>query len=58
ILRKAFTDTMKDPEFVADATKAKLGVDPVSSEELERIIAGLFKLDAVLVARLKDILYK
>lgn len=58
ILRKAFTDTMKDPEFVADATKAKLGVDPVSSEEVERIIAGLFKLDAALVAKLKDVLYK
>ncbi|MBI1994603.1 MAG: hypothetical protein HYS67_09425 [Deltaproteobacteria bacterium] len=49
---------MKDPEFVADSTKAKLGVDPVSSEEVERIIAGLFKLDAALVAKLKDILYK
>ena len=58
ILRKAFQETLRDPEFLADAKKSKLGVDPVSSEEVERIIAGLFKLDPALVAKLKDVLYK
>lgn len=58
ILRKAFQETLRDPEFLADAKKSKLGVDPVSSEEVERIIAGLFKLDPGLLAKLKDILYK
>jgi len=58
ILRKAFQETLRDSEFVADAKKSKLGVDPVSSEELERMIAGLFKLDPALVVKLKDILYK
>lgn len=57
ILRKGFQQTLRDPEFLADAKKSKLGVDPVSSEEVERIIAGLFKLDPGLLAKLKDILY-
>jgi hypothetical protein len=38
--------------------KSKLGVDPVSPEEIQIIIAGLFKLDSETVAKLKDILYK
>jgi tripartite-type tricarboxylate transporter receptor subunit TctC len=58
ILRRGFQDTLKEAEFRADAEKSKLGVDPVSSEEVERLIAGLFKLDAGMVAKLKDILYK
>src|SRR5919109_3832300 len=29
ILRKAFMDTMKDPEFVADTAKAKLDIEPL-----------------------------
>ncbi|MGH7871188.1 MAG: Bug family tripartite tricarboxylate transporter substrate binding protein [Candidatus Binatia bacterium] len=57
LLRKAFDDTLKDPEFVADAKKSKLNVDPVSVEDIEKDIAGLFKLDQNLVAKLKDVLY-
>ena len=55
ILRKAFQDTMKDPEFVADAAKSRLDVEPVSAEELERSVAGLFKLNPSLLAKLKEI---
>jgi len=57
ILRQAFTDTLKDPEFLADAKKSNLSVDPVPPDEIEKDIAGLFKLDPALLARLKDILY-
>jgi tripartite-type tricarboxylate transporter receptor subunit TctC len=58
LLRKGFQETLKDPEFLADAQRSKLGVDPVSGEEVERTIAGLFKLDAGLIAKMKDVLYK
>jgi hypothetical protein len=34
---------MKEPEFIADANKSKLGVDPVT-EEVEEIVGSLFKL--------------
>jgi tripartite-type tricarboxylate transporter receptor subunit TctC len=57
VLRRAFADMLKDPEFLADAKKANLGVNPVSGEEVEKIIAGLFKLDPALITKLKDILY-
>lgn len=58
ILRKAFQNTLKDPEFSAEAKKAKLGVNPVAGEEIEKTIAGLFKLNPALVAKLSAILYK
>jgi len=57
ILRKAFEDTLKDPEFVAEAKKADLTINFVSGEEAEKIVSGLFKLDPPLVTKLKDILY-
>jgi len=56
ILRKAFMDTMKDPEFLADAKKSKLDLDPISGEEVQKMIAGMFKLAPELVARLKEAL--
>jgi hypothetical protein len=57
ILRKAFEATLKDAEFVADAKKARLNIDPIPPEEIEKDIAGLFKLDPALLTRLKDVLY-
>lgn len=57
ILQKAFADTLKDPEFLAEAKKANLGVDPVSGEEIEKIIAGFFKLSPGFLAKLKEVLY-
>lgn len=55
-LRKAFTETMQDREFLADVAKSKLGVDPMSGEELERTVAGLFKLKPATLAKLKAVL--
>ena len=57
ILRKAFQDTLKDPAFLAEAQKAKLTLDPLTGDELERLVAEIFTLDPGLVAKLKDILY-
>jgi tripartite-type tricarboxylate transporter receptor subunit TctC len=56
LLRRAFLQTMKDPEFLADAQKAKLDVEPVSGEELENKIGRLAKLKPSMISRLKDIL--
>ena len=38
ILRKAYADTMKDPEFLADAKRAKLDLNPDDGAALERNI--------------------
>lgn len=55
-MRKAFMDMMKDPEFLADAEKSKLDIEPMSGDELERTVTGLFKLNPKVVAKLKDAL--
>ena len=57
ILRKAFEATLKDPEFTADAKKSRLNVTYIPANEIERDIAGLFKLEPGLVSKLKDLLY-
>ncbi len=36
LLRKGFADTMKDPEFVAEAKKSKLEITYVSGEEVDK----------------------
>jgi tripartite-type tricarboxylate transporter receptor subunit TctC len=56
MLRKGLADTYKDPEFLADAQKARLDMAPLTGEELEKIVDRTYKLDQSLVAKLKDIL--
>ncbi len=56
ILRKAFMDTMKDPEFLADAEKAKLDINPLDGASLEKAVREVFNVDPTLVPKLKEIL--
>ena len=56
ILRAAFSQTMKDPDFLNDAGKANLEIAPVSGEETEQLIQNLFKTPAAVVAKLKEVL--
>jgi tripartite-type tricarboxylate transporter receptor subunit TctC len=56
LLSKAFIDTMKDPEFLADAAKAKLDIDAITGEEIDKQVKSLFRLEPVVVSRLKEIL--
>jgi tripartite-type tricarboxylate transporter receptor subunit TctC len=57
LLRTAFQETLKDKAFLAEAEKAKLTLDPVSGEELEKLATDLLTLDPALVGKLKEILY-
>ena len=56
ILRKAFQDTLRDPEFVAEAKKANLEIDPLTGEEVEKIVAELFNISPSTVAKLAAVL--
>jgi len=49
---------LKDSAFLAEAEKAKLTLDPATAEELDKMVAEAFALDAALLAKLKDVLYK
>lgn len=41
---------------MADAKKSKLDTDPLTGEEIEKIVANLFKMDTGLVNQLKETL--
>lgn len=56
ILRKAFQDTLRDPEFVAEAKKANLEIDPLTGEEVEKIVAELFNISPSTVSKLAAVL--
>jgi tripartite-type tricarboxylate transporter receptor subunit TctC len=55
-LRTAWAETMRDPEFVAEAKRSKLEIDPLNGDELTRMVQDLLKLDPALAAKLKGIL--
>jgi tripartite-type tricarboxylate transporter receptor subunit TctC len=55
-LRRAFMSTMKDQEFLAEAAKAKLDINPLDGATLETNVKEVFNLDAALIPRLKEIL--
>jgi len=54
-LRKAFEQTMKDAEFLADAKRLKLDVEPLTGEALDKIVNGFFQTDAAIINRWKQI---
>jgi tripartite-type tricarboxylate transporter receptor subunit TctC len=42
-LRRAFDATMKDPDFLADADKAKLEITPVAGAEVEKLVKEIYQ---------------
>jgi tripartite-type tricarboxylate transporter receptor subunit TctC len=56
LLRKAFSQAVKDPDFLNDAGKANLEIAPASGEEIEQSIQNMFKTPSAVVAKLKDVL--
>jgi tripartite-type tricarboxylate transporter receptor subunit TctC len=55
-LRAAFDATMKDANFLADAKKLNLDIDPVSGEELQKIVSEIIDSPADVKKRLADVL--
>jgi tripartite-type tricarboxylate transporter receptor subunit TctC len=55
-LQKAFEATLKDPEFLDEAQKAKLDVVPLPGPEVEKLVQELFAMPEPIKARLKQIL--
>ena len=43
-LRRAFIETLQDPEFLADAQKSGLEINPVSGEDVQSLIADIYKI--------------
>jgi tripartite-type tricarboxylate transporter receptor subunit TctC len=56
VLRKAFMETFRDPEFLAEAKKSNLDIAPIGGEEIAKTVDNLFKIEAPVAERLKKIL--
>jgi len=54
-LRKAFDETMKDAEFLAEAKKLRLDVEPRTGAELEALVKELYSAPKELMRRLSDL---
>src|SRR5215813_10366644 len=53
-LRKALLDTMKDPEFIADATKTQIDISPMTGQEVEAFIALVSSASPAVIERTKQ----
>jgi tripartite-type tricarboxylate transporter receptor subunit TctC len=56
VLRKAFMDTMKDKEFLAEADKAQLEVTAVSGEDVQKVVTDAYSTPADIIKKTADIL--
>jgi tripartite-type tricarboxylate transporter receptor subunit TctC len=57
-LRKAFQETIKDKEFLAEVDKMQFTLDPTTAEDLTNAVANSTKIDPAMKAKLKEILFK
>ena len=56
MLRRAFDATMKDPEFLAEAKKMLLDVEPSTGEATQAVVGKLYATPAAVVERAKKLL--
>jgi len=54
VLRQAFLDTMKDKDFLAEADKMQLEINPVSGEEVEKLVKEVYATPPDVVAKAKQ----
>ena len=52
-LRSAFMKTLQDPEFVAEAGKRQLTVDPMSGDEMQKVIDDAYKLPPATIEKVR-----
>jgi tripartite-type tricarboxylate transporter receptor subunit TctC len=54
ILRKAFTETLRDPDLIGEAKRLALDVDQVSGDQLQALVAKMYLAAPELIARTKQ----
>jgi tripartite-type tricarboxylate transporter receptor subunit TctC len=54
-LRDSFIATMRDPEFLEEATRRGLEIDPTTSEEIGRLVGQLYAMRPDTVQRVRDV---
>jgi tripartite-type tricarboxylate transporter receptor subunit TctC len=56
VLRKAYDETMRDPQFLADVDQSHSEFNPLSGEKLQRLVAATADVPPTLVARIRAII--
>ena len=54
IIRKAFVEVTKDPEFVAEANKTGINVNPVLADEVQKTVARVYATPEALLQRVRQ----
>jgi hypothetical protein len=55
-LRRAFDATVRDADFIREAREAKMDLDPVSGEELQKLVGEIVATPKHIADRLTDII--
>jgi tripartite-type tricarboxylate transporter receptor subunit TctC len=56
VLRRAFDDTMKDPEFLAEAEKVQLEIEPLRAHEIDTLLANAFATPKAIVQQAAELI--
>lgn len=56
LLQKAFMDTLRDPELLKEAEKAKVAIDPVDGPTIAKLMASLYELKPEFQSKLTELL--
>lgn len=56
LLQKAFVETIKDPDFIAEAKKSKLDIGVIDGPAITKKLAKLYELPPAVIATLKEVL--
>src|SRR5262245_14669543 len=55
ILRDAFSEVRRDPEFLADAQKLRIDITPQAGEDIQQVVERLYSAPRAVVDRLRQI---
>ena len=56
VLREAFMDTMKDGDFLAEAEKMKLEINPVAGDAVQEIVQDVYKTPKPIAAAVAEMI--
>jgi tripartite-type tricarboxylate transporter receptor subunit TctC len=54
VLRQAFMATMQDKDFLAEADKTQLEVNPVSGEDVDKLVKDIYATPTDIIAKAKE----
>jgi tripartite-type tricarboxylate transporter receptor subunit TctC len=54
-IREAFNATLKDPEFLAEAAKMSLEIDPLTGEDMQRILQNAYATPKALIEKAQEL---